>query len=164
MTFNHFCLLALLLLPGSMFSQSESTTWSGVAAVGGYSRFWSLDLERTVWKGDAAALSLRMGAGYQAQAVYVPGRLQFYTTRSVHRLQASLGATVLYDRSKVQNPDTFLLLGAGLGYRFSPAELPFWLQVGYVQLLSTDPTATQLIDPDPVWVPALELSVGIPFP
>ena len=83
-----------------------------------------------------------------------------YTLGEHHRLQGSLGVTFLQDNTKVNNPDAFLLLGAGIGYRYIFSNAPLWLQLGYVQLLVTDPTAAQLIDPEPVWRPALEVSLA----
>lgn len=155
---NRFWSLCLLFFP---FCLSAQSPWSATLEVGGYARFWALGVERTLAQPADWEIDLRMGVGAQAQRIYLPGRLQASRQWGSHGIPLHVGATLLQDRTKAQNPDTFLLLGAGIGYRYRPAAFPLWVQLGYVQLLSTDPTATQLIDPEPEWLPSLELSIGL---
>ena len=161
---KHLLALGLLFFVFSinpLSAQTQEKDFSLVVAGGGYSRYWSLGAEKELLLRPQWALAMRAGLGAQTGTVYLPGRLQLYSLASKHRFQGSLGATVLVQRVLKNNTtDTHLLLGAGVGYRYQNPSWPLWLQLGFVQLLDTDPTADRLIDPNPVWRPALEASVG----
>jgi hypothetical protein len=155
-------LLFFVFSTNQLLAQTGKKDFSLVVEGGGYSRFWALGVEKELWQQPRFGMGIRLGLGAQTGTVYLPGRLQFYSRGQKHRFQGSLGATVLVQRVLKNNTtDTHLLLGAGVGYRYQNPAWPLWLQLGFVQLLDTDPTADRLIDPDPVWRPALEASAGI---
>ncbi|MEM6345476.1 MAG: hypothetical protein AAF927_16410 [Bacteroidota bacterium] len=132
--------------------------WSVVGELGGYSRFWALALEAPIKEFESGQLDIRIGFGAQSQRWYIPGRFQYNLGRKAHKWQFNLGGTILQDLSNPLNSDFFAYFGLGTGYRYEPPQGRFWIQAGYVQLLETDPTATQLIVLPGVWRPSLELS------
>ncbi|MEL6590482.1 MAG: hypothetical protein AAFP02_05620 [Bacteroidota bacterium] len=151
----------MLSTPFALYGQDASDSpWSLTAGVGGYSRFWSLGTEARLWQGERRELNLRLGFGAQSQRWYVPGRLQYQQGIGGQYLLVNAGATVLRDLSNPINPDFFLLVGAGLGYRYQPEQIRFWFQFGFVLLYETDPTPDQLIVLPGVWRPSFELSFG----
>lgn len=150
----------ILSSPQGLCGQSASDSpWSIMAEVGGFSRFWSLGMETRLWQGDRRELNLGFGFGAQSQRWYLPGRLQYQQGRGNHYWLVNTGATVLRDLSNPINPDFFLLVGGGLGYRYQP-NARYWAQLGFVLLYETDPTPDQLIVLPGVWRPSFELSFG----
>lgn len=151
----------MLTNPLGLSGQTPSDSpWSITAEGGGYSRFWSLGTEARLWQGEQRELNLSLGFGAQSQRWYVPGRLQYQQGIGGQYLLANVGATVLRDLSNPINPDFFLLVGAGLGYRYQPRQIRFWFQLAFVSLYETDPTPDQLIVLPGVWRPSFELSIG----
>lgn len=141
------------------FAQNNTDhQWSLVGEIGGYSRFWSLAIEAPILDRENGQLDLRIGFGAQSQRWYVPGRFQYNLGRGAHKWQFNLGGILLQDLSNPINSDIYLYVGGGTGYRYEPPNGRFWVQAGYVQLLETDPTPTQLVVLPGNWLPSLELS------
>ncbi|MFK7926442.1 MAG: hypothetical protein AB8H47_31125 [Bacteroidia bacterium] len=134
--------------------------WSIVGEIGGYSRFWALGIEAPILDRENGQLDLRIGFGAQSQRWYVPGRFQYNLGRGPHQWHFNLGGVLLQDLSNPINSDIYLSVGIGTGYRWELIDGRFWGQIGFVQLLETDPTPTQLVVLPGVWRPSLELSIA----
>ncbi len=103
----------------------------------------------------------RVGVGIERTRIAVPISIHAWSSGRPHHLAFMAGATPQIRNLDVQNTDTYLLLVAGVGYRYSHSKSRLMLSVMGHPLLITDPTPTQLIDRNPDFRFRLSIGIGL---
>ena len=156
--FDLFALLFLLpFLPSILFAQSTNHI---LLEAGGYGIHYSVNYQRVFAHSYQTQFEGRIGTCILPIGIGIPAALSLAIGPSPHRLQASIGGNVFIDRRQVGGTDTFLYLGAGMGYRYEPGNQQWFLYATINPMLKTDPTPNQLIDPEPVGMITGGLGLG----
>lgn len=146
--FDLFVLLFLFsFFPSVHFAQSTNHI---LLEAGGYGIYYSVNYQRVLTQTSQTQFDGRIGTCILPIGIGIPAALTLALGPSPHRFQVSIGGNVFIDRRQVGGTDTFLYLGAGLGYRYEPGNQPWFLYATVNPMLKTDPTPNQLIDPEPV--------------
>ncbi len=165
---RHFYLLLFaaigLNLPSPLKAQhpyrSALTFELGGTAIG-----YAIGWEQICWQSSSSQWSLRAGIGLLPLTLYLPFSSEFVFLPGDHHLVAGISASASLETSQRfkfdrQSSDTFLTLGAILGYRWQPRDRRIFIQTSVNPGIKLDPTPTQLVSADPISRFAVGLALG----
>ena len=154
--FSLCVVFGLLLATGTVSAQHQALWLEG----GGATPVYAVSYEQGLW-GNSRGWSWLGKAGLslsQAQAA-LPLALTALSPGEPHHLTGSVTATVQMRNLDLPQTDTYLLLGAGAGYRYQSRRHPWMLAASLHPLMVTDPAPGALIDR----APTFDLRIGIGF-
>ncbi len=149
-------LFGLLLAGGTLAAQHQALWLEG----GGATPVYAVSYEQGLW-GNGRGWSWLGKAGLSlspAQAA-LPLALTALSPGEPHHLTASVTATAQMRNFDLPQTDTYLLLGAGAGYRYQSRRHPWMLAASLHPLIVTDPAPRALIDKSP----SFDIRIGVGF-
>ena len=119
--------------------------------VGGNSRRYALNYERTILRPGPVIITLRVGLGYSAEYLAVPIVGTVYFPLGTQKLFASIGSTpFVNDLGDDIKQDVFYDLMVGVGYRYTLPGGKIFIQGSVHPLVQFDPTTDSFFGDDPV--------------
>ncbi len=125
--------------------------------LGGLAPDYSLNYEYVFDSERPMRLFLRAGGGISSTKLAAPLGIGFISSDAPHYFQFILGLVPFIRDYSEDNPDTFVDLAAGVGYRFQQKDARWFVMANMYPKMRLDPTERELSEGDPQF----KFSIGI---